>query len=85
MLVDDRPALEGMSSSQMIADNLNALHRAKEAFIQQEASEKIRHQTIPSGDLKFVCGDIVYYKRNDSSKWKGPGTVLDQEGQQILV
>ena len=27
----------------------------------------------------------MYYKRNDSSKWKGPGTVLGQEGQQILV
>ena len=89
VLVDDPPALEGTSCSQMIADNLNALHRAREAFIQQEASEKIRqalrHQIRPSGDLKFVCGDIVYYKRNDSSKWKGPGTVIGQEGQQILV
>ena len=27
----------------------------------------------------------MYYKRNDSSKWKGPGYVLGQEGQQILV
>ena len=88
VLVYDPPALEGTSCSQMIADNLNTLHRAREAFIQQEASEKIRralrHQIRPSGDLKFVCGDIAYNKRNDSSKWKGPGTVLGQEGQQIL-
>ena len=88
VLVYDPPALEGTSCSQMIADNLNTLHRAREAFIQQEALEKIRralrHQIRQSGDLKFVCGDIVYNKRNDSSEWKGPGTVLGQEGQQIL-
>ena len=93
VLLDDPLALEGTSCSQMIADNLNALHRARQAFIQQEASEKIRralrHQIRPSGYLKFVCGDIVCYKRNDSSlfiyKWKEPGTVLGQEGQQILA
>ena len=38
--VDVPSALEGMSCSQMIADNLNALHRAREAFIQQKASER---------------------------------------------
>ena len=80
VLVDDPPALEATSCSQMIADNLNALHRAREAFIQQEASEKIRralrHQIRSSGDLKFVCGDIVYYKRNDSSKGKDQGLSL---------
>ena len=73
----------------MVADNLNALHRARKAFIQQEASEKIRralrHQIRPSGDLKSVCGKTVCYKSNDNSKWKGPGAVLGQEGQQSLV
>ena len=72
VLVYDPRASESTSCSQIIADNLNALHLAREAFIQQEASEKIRrafrHQIRPSGDLAFVCRDIVYYKRNDNSK-----------------
>ena len=27
----------------------------------------------------------MYYKRNDSKKWKGPGTVIGQDSQQVLI
>ena len=36
------PALEGVTQSELIAKNLNAMHAARKAFIQQEPSEKIR-------------------------------------------
>ena len=35
--------------------------------------------------MKYLTGDIVYYKRNNSNEWKGPGTVIGQDGQQVLV
>ena len=73
----------------MIKTNLDALHKAREAFIQSEHSERIRralsHNIRTSGDVKYVTGDQVYYKRKDSNEWHGPGTVLGQDGQQILI
>ena len=36
------PALEGVTFSQVVADNLNAMHAARHAFIQNEPSEKFK-------------------------------------------
>ena len=41
-LNDKPPALEGITSSEVVAKNLNALHAARKAFIENEASEKLR-------------------------------------------
>ena len=89
-LMDDKPpALSGKPATKMIKDNLEALHKAREAFIASEHSERIRralaHNIRTSGDVKYITGDQVYYKRKDSSEWKGPGNVLGQDGQQILI
>ena len=47
-------ALEGLTSSRVVADNLNAMHAARQAFIQIESSEKVKHaythQIRTSGD-----------------------------------
>ena len=60
----------------------------QDAFIQNESAEKlqeaVRYQVRSSGDTKYFTGDAVYYKQNDDA-WKGPGTVIGQEGNQILV
>ena len=69
---DELPALTAKASSKLIADNLNALHSAREAFIQSEHSERIRralsHNIRTSGDIKYITGDQVYYKRNDCNE-----------------
>merc|ERR1739842_252155 len=49
---DDLPALEGTSTSDVIARHLNAFHAARKAFIAAEASEKIRRA------LKRKCETI---------------------------
>ena len=36
-------------------------------------------------DAVYFQGDLVYYKRVDSSQWKGPASVLGKEGQQVLL
>ena len=86
---DKLPALEGKTTSEVVSDNLNAMHSARKAFIASEASEKIRralrHNVGKSVDVKYITGDSVYYKRKDDAKWKGPGTVIGQDGQQVLV
>ena len=68
---------------------MNAFYSAREAFIQSERSERIRRalnsNTRTYSDVAFLNGDVVYYKRKDSRKWKGPATVLGKDGQQVLL
>ena len=83
------PALEGRSISKVVADNLNAMHAARQEFVKNESCEKIRralrHQVRPSSNVKFFIGDDVYYKRLKSKTWRGPATVIGQDGQEVLV
>ena len=83
------PAVEGKTTSEIVACNLNVMHAARQAFIKSESAEKLRralcHQTRTYSDVKYFTGDIVYYKRSNSNAWKGPGTMIGQDGQQVLV
>ena len=76
------------TSYQIVADHLNSLHKAREAYIQAENSDRIRRALIGrifnGTHQKFCVGDRVYYKRADGS-WHGPGYVIAQNGCQVLV
>ena len=85
---DSSPALEGMTKSEIVASHLNASHNARKAFVQAEASEKIRralrHRVRPSGK-KYDQGEHVYFKREDSNRWKGPATVIGHDGKTVIL
>ena len=86
---DKPPALNEVTSSDIVRENLKALHSARQAFMASESSERIRralrHNVRTSGEQKFFTNDKVYYHRLNSKEWKGPCTVLGQEGQQVLL
>lgn len=88
VLVDSPPALEGTTISETFAEHLNSLHSGRRAFIQAEASERIRralrHQ-IRASNTHYETGDTVYYKRDDNPRWKGPGKVIGQDGKVVFV
>ena len=88
-LESNLPSLTNKPSNLIIKENLEALHKAREAFIQSENSVKIKralaHPVRTSGDVKYLNGDRVYYKRKDSRAWHGPAVVLGQDGQQVLL
>ena len=89
-VIDNKlPALQGVTSSKLIASHLNALHSARRSFIETEADEKLRralrHQTRTATNLEFHSGDQVYYKKKDSGYWKGPGTVIGYDNKQIFI
>ena len=67
---------------------MEALHVSREAFVKAESSERIRRalrrQIRPSGTT-YDTDNLVYYKRNNSDKWKGPRRVIGQDGQQVFV
>ena len=86
---NEPPALEGVSSSKLTADHLNYMHTARKAFIESEASDKLRgallRKTRTATSLVYEVGDLVYYKRNDSKRWRGPSTVIGKDRNQIYV
>ena len=83
------PAFENVESSDMVRNNLNALHSARQEFIKCESSERIRralrHNTRETSMLNIQTGDEVYYKRKNSNQWHGPGTVIGRDGKQVIV
>ena len=89
ILTDKIPALEGVTSSQVIADHLNAITAARKAYVEAEASGKIKRalvrKTRPVTSLTFETGEKVYYKRRDCDTWKGPATVIGKEKSQIFI
>ncbi|KAK3862758.1 hypothetical protein Pcinc_031405 [Petrolisthes cinctipes] len=87
--VNDPPALEPTTSSEIVRDNLNALQLARQEFIKVESGEwfarALRHNIRLSDFNDIQNGDEVFYKRNDSHEWHGPGVVIGRDGKQILV
>ena len=83
------PALSAESYSKLIEDHLKVMHAARTEYLRSESSSKIRralnNNIRTTGDIKFVNGDRVYYKRHDSKRWHGPGYVIGQDGQHVLV
>ena len=88
--IDNRPpALTQSSENEIIRKNLDALHKARQAYIESESSERIsralNHNTRTHNDVKYYNGDSVYFKRAKEKKWRGPAKVLGQDGQQVLL
>ena len=75
--------------SEYVAENLNAMHVAREVFIQQECAERLRRalnkKSRAYANNIFCEGDQVYYWRTNQSECHGPATVIGRDAQQILV
>ena len=85
----DPPALEDVTASDIVLKNLSAQKVARQSFIRFESDEKIKRalrSNIRSTKVDDVeRDDEVYYKRNDSNKWRGPGKVMFRDGKVIFV
>ena len=88
-LVTLPPAMEDVSHADILAKHLNTLHAARKAFIKAESSDKLQRalkaKNRETTGIEFEIGDMVYYKRNSSDKWRGLGTVIGKENKHILV
>lgn len=89
VITDKIPALDQSTSNEMLYKNLQAMKNARENFIQSESSERIRRalraKVRTYSDVVYKNGDKVYYRRKNVKGWKGPGVVLGQDGQMVLV
>ena len=86
---NDLPGNSLVYPSDIVRKNLNAIHTARKAYIETEFSRKIKKAL--SGNVreasatKYYTGDRVLYKRDVSNEWKGPGTVIGQDGSKVLI
>ncbi len=89
-VADDKPpALDQPCQSDLVRENLNALHKARENFIKSESSEKIRralrHNIRTYSEITFNPGEKVYFKCRNDKKWRGPAKVLGKESNFVLI
>ena len=83
------PALTSETASQVVADHLNSLREARHAYIKAESSNRIaralRGKVFEGTHKRFCVGDTVYYKRLNKKIWQGPGKVIAQDRNHVLV
>lgn len=81
------PALNESTSSQLVADHLNAITIARKTFCELENSDRIKRalkeRVYPAEPVKYTSGDKVYFKRDRS--WHGPATVIGSKGNLVIV
>ena len=88
ILEDSPPSWEVKSMSKKLTEHLTALHATRKEFIKTESCEKIKRalkHRIRTSDTVYQYGDTVYYKRENEDRWKGPATVMFQDGKVIFV
>lgn len=83
------PALEPLTSSTIVRRILNGQHASRQEFLKYDSNESLRRalrHNIRTTDVEELYnGDEVYYKRNNSSQWCGPGIVIGRDGKLVLI
>ena len=88
VMAQSSPASISNISSEVLTKHLNALKSAREAFIKSESCERIRRalaHKMRASEEKYFPGDEVYYKRENSELWLGPGKVVFQDGKVVFI
>ena len=89
ILVDKPPALEPRTVNDIVRKNINAIHTARQKYVQAESSEKIRKALRSKvrnyADVNYETGEQVYYRRRKYKGWKGPARVLGQDGKIVML
>lgn len=92
--LDDREIslgqLERVSSSELVASNLNAMFQARQAFLEAQNSDRLaralKSRVYQAYERRYFTGDKVYYRTGVNDKtWKGPGVVIGQHQKLVLV
>ena len=88
-LSDGLPALEGETTSPVIAEHLNTIASAREAFASAQTSAELKRalrKPIRSYcDAIYNHGDNVFYKLSDQHRWQGPAAVIGRDGKVVLI
>ena len=82
-------ALSSETSSQIVAEHLNSPRSTRHAYVKAESSDRIarafRGKVYEGTQKRFCVGDTVYYKRLNKNTWQGPGKVIVQDRNHVLI
>jgi hypothetical protein len=73
---------------QFLADTALAREIARQAYISAESSDRVKRalrHPIRTSEEMFSHKDKIFYKRDDSNRWRGPATVIGQDGKIVFV
>ena len=73
---------EEVAVSKTLAQHINAMHKAREAFIESESDRTLKFalkQRIYKGVGDVDVGEWIYYK--NSKKWEGPVKIHSKDGK----
>ena len=86
------------TSSDLVRENLNTLHKARENFVESESSENfvesessdrtrkaLKYNVHTYLEVDFQPGERVYYTRRKDKGWRGPAKVLGKETNFVLI
>ena len=88
IMTEKLPALQGVTTSEILKHHLDAMHSARKMFVKCEADEKIRRvlcHPVRATEETFNPGDSVFYKKEGKNRWLGPGKVIFQDGRVVFV
>ena len=80
------PGLEEVAMSKSVADHINALFLAREAYIQGESDRVLKaalKQRVYKRGEDIQIGDWIYF--NNTGKWQGPVKVTTKDGKSLYV
>ena len=81
--------LERETPSITVAKHIQAMYNARKQQMAAEADERIRralrHKSRDVYAKSVNQGDKVYYKRDDSTRWRGPATVIGRDGKVVFL
>ena len=89
VLHDSIPAMEPCTASEIVRKNMNLRAAARKAYIAADSSERIRRalrmKLRTSNSTVVNNGDSVFYRREKSDTWRGPGIVIGSDSQLVIV
>ena len=80
------PGYEEVVMEKSVADHINAMFLAREAYVQGESDKILKmalKQRIYKRGEDIRVGDWIYY--SDKGKWKGPVKVTTKDGKSLFV
>ena len=78
--------LEEVVMAKNVAENINAMHLAREAFIAGESDKILKaalKDRIYTRGRSIEIGDWIYFKNKD--KWQGPVKVVGKDGKSLFI
>ena len=88
IITDGPPSWESENVSEALLKHLKALHATRKAFIASESCAKLKlalkSKVRCSAEL-YSNGEIVYYKKDNDSRWQGPAKVVFSDGKIIFL